>query len=84
MRFILVELDEAVARTKTRERVKKAIEGFKPLAGKKKSPVPGLGSGFQFCTLSKEPLFTPGGQIRPDVTYAQLAEFVWFAETGTG
>jgi adenine-specific DNA-methyltransferase len=24
------------------------------------------------------------GQIRSDVTFAQLAEFVWFAETGTG
>lgn len=84
MRFILVELDETVARTKTRERVKKAIEGFTPLSGKKKSPVPGLGSGFQFCTLSKEPLFTPDGQIRQDVTFAQLAEFVWLAETGTG
>jgi hypothetical protein len=46
--------------------------------------VAGLGGGFQFCTLSKEPLFTPEGQIRPDVTFAQLAEFVWFAETGAG
>ena len=42
MRFILVELDETVARTKTRERIKKAIEGYTPLAGKKKTPVPGL------------------------------------------
>ncbi len=24
------------------------------------------------------------GQVRPDVTFAQLAEFVWFKETGTG
>ncbi|MEI6302524.1 MAG: hypothetical protein WCR74_13870 [Betaproteobacteria bacterium] len=24
------------------------------------------------------------GQIRPDVTFAQLAEFVWFCETGSG
>ena len=42
------------------------------------------GGGFQFCTLSAEPLFTPQGFIRDDVRFAQLAEFVWFAETGTG
>jgi adenine-specific DNA-methyltransferase len=84
MRFILVELDEEVARTKTRERVTKAIEGYTPLTGKKRIPVLGLGGSFQFCTLSAEPLFTAAGQIRSDVTFAQLVEFVWFAETGTG
>ncbi|EQD56793.1 adenine specific DNA methylase, partial [mine drainage metagenome] len=45
--------------------------------------VEGLGGGFQFCRLSAEPLFDADGQIRSDVTFAQLAEFVWFAETGT-
>lgn len=84
MRFILVELNENVARTKTRERVKKAISGYTPITGKKQTPVPGLGGGFQFCCLSSEPLFAADGQIRPDVSFAQLAEFVWFAETGTG
>ena len=49
-----------------------------------KETVPGLGSGFQFCRLSADPLFSAHGQIRSDVTFAQLAEFVWFAETGTG
>lgn len=84
VRFILVELNDDVARNKTRERVRKAIEGYTPLAGKKRVPVEGLGSGFQFCRLSAEPLFDAEGQIRRDVTFAQLAEFVWFAETGTG
>ena len=42
------------------------------------------GGGFQFCRLSAEPLFTPQGEIRDDVRFAQLAEFVWFAETGSG
>jgi adenine-specific DNA-methyltransferase len=84
MKFILVELNEEVARTKTRERVKKAIEGYTPLAGKKRTPVHGLGGSFQFCRLSAEPLFTAEGQIRSDVTFSQLAEFVWFAETGSG
>ena len=46
--------------------------------------VDGLGSGFQFCRLSEEPLFNEFGDIRDDVTFAQLADFVWFAETGTG
>lgn len=84
VRFILVELNDDVARNKTRERVRKSIEGYTPLAGKKRVPVDGLGGGFQFCRLSAEPLFTADGQIRSDVTFAQLAEFVWFAETGTG
>lgn len=84
MRFILVELDEEVARTKTRERVKKTIEGYTPLAGKKRTPVHGLGGSFQFCRLSSEPLFTADGHIRSDVSFPQLAEFVWFADTGTG
>ena len=84
LRFILVELNEDVARNKTRERVRKAIEGYVPLTGKKQTPVLGLGGGFQFCTLSKQPLFTAEGQIRSDVTFAQLAEFVWFVETGSG
>ena len=46
--------------------------------------LPGLGGGFQFCRLSAAPLFDADGQIRSDVKFAQLAEFVWFAETGTG
>ena len=53
-------------------------------AGEGKDWVAGLGGGFQFCKLSAEPLFTAHGQIRSDVTFAQLAEFVWFVETGTG
>jgi site-specific DNA-methyltransferase (adenine-specific)/adenine-specific DNA-methyltransferase len=40
--------------------------------------------GFQFCRLSAEPLFTPQGEIRHDVRFSQLAEFVWFSETGCG
>lgn len=46
--------------------------------------LPGLGGDFQFCRLSAEPLFDADGQVRNDVTFGQLAEFVWFAETGTG
>lgn len=80
-RFILVEMDENIAHSVTAERVKRAAQGYK---NAKDETITGLGGGFQFCTLSKEPLFTAEGQIRSDVRFAQLAEFVWFRETGTG
>lgn len=80
-RFILVEMDENITQNVTCERVKSVAEGYTNAKGE---IVEGLGGGFQFCRLSAEPLFDANGQIRSDVTFAQLAEFVWFAETGTG
>ena len=80
-RFILVEMDKQIAANVTAERVKRVSQGYTNAKGE---AVAGLGGGFQFCRLSAEPLFTPQGQIRDDVRFAQLAEFVWFAETGTG
>jgi site-specific DNA-methyltransferase (adenine-specific)/adenine-specific DNA-methyltransferase len=80
-RFILVEIDENIAKNVTAERVRRVVEGY---TNSKGQAVAGLDGGFQFCTLSKEPLFDADGQIRRDVKFAQLAEFVWFAETGTG
>ncbi len=80
-RFILVEMDDNIARNVTAERVKRVATGYTNAKG---NAVEGLGGGFQFCRLSAEPLFTAEGQIRADVTFAQLAEFVWFAETGSG
>ncbi len=80
-RFILVEMDENIARNVTAARVKRVANGYTNAKGQ---AIEGLGGGFQFCRLSAEPLFTADGQIREDVTFAQLAEFVWFVETGTG
>ncbi|MFM7849122.1 MAG: site-specific DNA-methyltransferase [Rubrivivax sp.] len=80
-RFILIEMDESIAREVTAERVKRVASGYTRAKG---IAVEGLGGGFQFSRLSSEPLFDAEGQIRRDVTFAQLAEFVWFAETGTG
>lgn len=42
------------------------------------------GSGFQFCRLSKEPLFTATGEIDPHVKFPDLAKFVWLKATKTG
>ena len=80
-RFILVEMDENIAQNVTRERVKRVANGYTNAKGQ---AVKALGGGFQFCSLSAEPLFDADGQIRSDVKFGQLAEFVWFAETGTG
>ncbi|NJM12178.1 MAG: site-specific DNA-methyltransferase [Synechococcaceae cyanobacterium SM1_2_3] len=92
-RFILVEMDDNIARNVTAERIKRVASGYikgalspdpSPASGRGEKRVEGLGGGFQFCRLSAEPLFDADGQIRSDVSFAQLAEFVWFAETGTG
>ncbi|MGH8122883.1 MAG: site-specific DNA-methyltransferase [Rudaea sp.] len=80
-RFILVEMDEGIAKNVTSERVRRVAQGYVNADGEQ---VAGLGGGFQFCRLSSEPLFTAEGQVRADVTFAQLAEFVWFVETGSG
>ncbi len=79
--FIQVEMDPGIAKNVTAGRMKRVVTGYTNAKGQ---AVYGLGGGFQFCRLSAEPLFTAEGQIRADVTFAQLAEFVWFAETGTG
>lgn len=80
-RFILVEMDGDIARDITMERVKRVSQGY---INNKDASISGLGGGFQYCRLSAQPLFDETGQIRSDVTFAQLAEFVWFVETGTG
>ena len=92
-RFILMEMDDNIARNVTAERIKRVASGYTkgtltpdpaPASGRGEKRIEGLGGGFPFCRLSAEPLFDAGGQIRGDVSFAQLAEFVWFAETGTG
>jgi adenine-specific DNA-methyltransferase len=84
LRFLLVEMDELNATEVVAPRLRKAIEGYQVRRGQRVENIAGLGGAFQFCKLSKEPLFTTDGQIRHDVRFAQLAEFVWFSEAGTG
>lgn len=74
-------MNDRIACKVTAERVKRVAHGYTNAKG---TAVEGLGGGFQFCRLSQDPLFDADGQIRSDVRFAQLAEFVWFAETGTG
>lgn len=80
-KFILVEMEEKIAREITAERIRRVSTGYEDAKGK---AVAGLGGGFQFCRLSEEPLFNEFGDIREDVTFSQLADFVWFSETGLG
>jgi site-specific DNA-methyltransferase (adenine-specific)/adenine-specific DNA-methyltransferase len=80
-RFIEVEMVAEIANRVTAGRTQRVIAGYTNAKG---AVVAGLGGGFQFCRLSAEPLFDADGQIRRDVRFAQLAEFVWFAETGAG
>ena len=80
-RFILVEMDGNIAKNVTAERVRRVANGYTKVNGDK---VDGLGSGFNYYRLSEEPLFEAGGPIRESVTFAELAEFVWFMETGSG
>ena len=80
-KFILVEMERNIAEEITSERVRRVAGGY---TNPKDEAVEGLGGGFQYCRLSEEPLFNEFGDIRDDVTFDQLADFVWFAETGLG
>jgi DNA modification methylase len=77
-RFILVEIDAKIAADITAERVRRVAQGYTNAKGE---AVPGLGGGFTFARLGK-PLFDEHGAIHADVTFAELAEFVFFRETG--
>lgn len=79
--FILIEMDKNISIDVTAERIKRVCKGY---TNNKNEYIEGLEGGFQFFKLSKEPLFEANGHIRSDVSFAQLAEFVWFSETGTG
>jgi site-specific DNA-methyltransferase (adenine-specific)/adenine-specific DNA-methyltransferase len=76
-RFITVEMDEAICRDVTAQRITKAIEGY----GEGDKATPGLGGGFRFCKLGA-PLFDEAGNIAAEVKFADLAAHVFFTETG--
>ena len=72
-KFILIEMDENIAKQITSIRLNRVINGYGQLEG--------LGSGFRYCELGPT-LFDSFGQIRPDVSFADLARHVFFTETG--
>jgi site-specific DNA-methyltransferase (adenine-specific)/adenine-specific DNA-methyltransferase len=80
-RFVLIEMDDGIATTVTSERVRRVARGYSNSKGDK---VPGLGGGFQFCRLGETTMFAPDGDIRENVGFDDLAEFIWFSETGSG
>ena len=77
-RFILVEMDEAIARDVTAERIRRVAQGFTSTSGEE---VEGLGGGFRYCELGDR-LADESGQIPPTVSFADLARHVYFTETG--
>jgi len=81
-RFILVEIDGSIARNLTAERLKRVSQGYEWKGQKgNKNEETGLGSGFRFCELGAT-LFDADGQIREEVKYNDLAQHVYFIETG--
>jgi len=69
-KFILVEMEDKVARKITAERIKLAIKKY------------GYKDGFEYCELAK-PLFNEKGQINEKCSYNELASYVYFTETQT-
>lgn len=77
-RFILVEMEQEIARKVTTERVRRVAQGYTDAKGKQ---IEGLGGGFRYCELG-EPLFDETGKIRDNVRFADLARHVYFTTTG--
>jgi DNA modification methylase len=72
-KFILIEMDKQIAEQITSERIKRSINGY--------ADNEGLGGGFRYCELGAT-LFDPNRQIREEVKYNDLAQHVYFVETG--
>jgi adenine-specific DNA-methyltransferase len=69
-KFILIEMEDDVAKDITAERVKRAVTKYK------------YNDGFEYCELDNS-LFNGEGQIDETCTYEQLATYIYFTETKT-
>ena len=78
-RFILVEMEEKIARDVTAERVRRVASGYTNAKGEK---ISGLGGGFRYVELGDELFDEAGLLIRPTVKFAELARHVYFTEMG--
>lgn len=77
-KFILVEMDPAIARPVTAERVRRVAQGY---TNAKQEAVPGLGGGFRYCTLGAS-LFDGEGQLSAELSFEALAHHLYFTEFG--
>ncbi len=68
--FIIVEMEDTIAKKVTAKRIKNAIKKYS------------YKDGFEYCELSK-PLFDEKGMINEKCTYNELASYVYFTETQT-
>lgn len=69
-KFIMVEMEDAVAKDITAERVSRAIKKYD------------YKDGFEYCELDK-PLFNEHGQIEETCDFKQFATYIYFTETQT-
>jgi len=67
-KFILIEMEDAVAKDITAERVKRAIKKYD------------YKDGFEYCELDK-PLFDETGHIEKTCDFNQFATYIYFTET---
>ena len=78
-RFVLVEMDEDIARDITAVRLAKVIAA--PGEAKSLKPLE-KHVGLRFCTLGA-PLFDADGSVSPEVAFSDLAAHVFFCDTGS-
>ena len=69
-KFILVEMEDKIAKDITAERVRRAIKKYD------------YKDGFEYCELDK-PLFDEKGQIEETCDFNQFATYIYFTETQT-
>lgn len=69
-RFILIEMEDHVAKDITAERIKRAVKKYD------------YTDGFEYCELSK-PLFNEEGHIEEECDFNQFATYIYFTETQT-
>lgn len=69
-KFILIEMEDHVAKDITAERIKRAVKKYD------------YNDGFEYCELSK-PLFNEEGHIEEECDFNQFATYIYFTETQT-
>lgn len=76
-RFILIEMEENIAKTITKKRLENSMVTINEL----EVDASFSKNGLRFCELGPT-LFNAKGQIRSEVTFTDLARHVFFTETG--